>query len=381
MSVARSAIRPATLIARRIRVAFLLPTCDVSGAERVVLRTAMAMDPARFEPIVVAIVRGRGNLARELDEAGVPVVILDEGTRPRIRQLGRLYRWLRSHPQDVLITYMFHANIAGRLMRRTGAVPRVVSSERSAGLDARWRVLVDRGTTRWADAITVNSVQGRGFWSAELGLPENRITLIYNGLDTTAYSPGAPATQPRIGVLARLRECNGQDWFLDALALLDSMCAEPWTCVFAGAGPTEPALRRKIDRLGIGHRVEFVGHVSDPIAFLRTLMVSVHPALFSGMPNAVIEAMACGLPVVATAVGGTPEAIDDGDSGWLVRPGDVVGTASRLAELLRSPDLRARAGAAARAKAERQFSSSTMVMDTEALIARLFAAAVERAAL
>ena len=355
---------------RRVRrVVFLIPLLEVAGAERQVLRTAAALDRSRFAPTVTAVARGNGTLGPELAAAGVPAVVLDEGKRPRLRQLFRLVRWLRRHPPDVLLTYMFHANLAGRLLRRCGIVPLLVGSERTMAWDSRGRLLVNRWTVAWTDAVTVNSEASRRRWAADLRLSECRIPVIYNGIDATSYSPGQPSSPPLIGVLAKLRHpYNGHDWLLDALARLAELVPRPWTCLFAGTGSGEAVLRARVADLGLGDRVRFLGHVADPPAFLGALTLSVHPARYSGMPNAVLEAMACGLPVVATAVGGTPEAIEHGATGWLVEPEDAEGTAALLADLLDRPDVRRAVGERARARVLERFSVDRMVRGTEAVL-------------
>ena len=296
-----------TSAARRadpIRVVFLLPVLDVGGAERIVLRSAVGLDRSRFVPTVVAMVKRSQPLADQLAAADVPTVVLDDGTRPRLRQLFLLRRWLRAHRPHLLLSYMFHANLAGRLMRLLGAVPLAIGSERSAS-ESALRLLVNRSTMTWGDGLTVNSAESRRYWAAQLNLTEDRITVVPNGVDTVEFHPAAGAPEPVIGVLARLHVINGHDWLLDALAKLDQLVPGPWTCEFAGTGPEEAALHAKIQRLRLGARVRLRGRCSDPAAFLRSVMISVHPAYASGMPNAVLEAMACGLPVVATAVGGT----------------------------------------------------------------------------
>ncbi len=130
-------------------------------------------------------------------------------------------------------------------------------------------------------------------------------------------------------------------------------------------------LRAKVATLGLHDRVTFLGHVADPTTFLRSLMLCVHPARASGMPNAVLEAMACGLPVIATAVGGTPEAIEHGKTGWLVQPDDADSTAALLAELLRKPATRQAVGARARKSVVERFSVEAMVAGTETMITQL----------
>lgn len=354
-----------------LRIVFLIPKLEVGGAERVVLRTAGALDRSRFTPTVVVAGQGNGTLAGELAAAGVQTVVLDRVSHPRLRQFYRLVRWLQSNRPDVLLTFMFHANLAGRLVRRLGIVPALVCSERIMKWDSRFRVLVNRYTVSWADGVTVNSSASRRSWARDLRIPESRISVIYNGVDTTTFVPGQPVSPPVIGVLARLHGRNGHDWFLDALAQLDERAPQPWTCAFAGTGPEEPMLRAKVATLGLHDRVTFLGHVADPTAFLRSLMLCAHPARASGMPNAVLEAMACGLPVIATAVGGTPEAIEHGKTGWLVQPDDADSTAALLAELLRTPATRQAVGARARTSVVKRFSVEAMVAGTETMITQL----------
>ena len=354
------------------RVVFLLPILDVGGAERTILRSAMGFDRSRFAPTVVAMVKRSDRLANELDAAGIPTVVLDTGTRPRLRQLYRLFRWLGANQPDVVLSYMFHANVAARVMRRLGTVPAVVCSERSAS-ESGFRVRLHRFTVPWMDAMTVNSVASRRYWSRQLAVSEDRISVIRNGVDTATYCPGPSASEPIIGVLARLHPINGHVWLLDALARLDALVPEPWTCHLAGAGPSERALRAQVGRLGLDHRVRFRGHCTAPVAFLQSVMIAVHPALASGMPNAVLEAMACGLPVVATSVGGTPEAIESDETGWLVEPGDTEETALRLASLLRNPDARRTVGERARAKIVDEFGEHDMILGLENLLMHVLA--------
>jgi glycosyltransferase involved in cell wall biosynthesis len=307
----------------------LLPTFDVGGAERVALRLASALDPRRYEISIVAFVPGDGRLREQARAKGLHTAILGRRGAAGPLLVFRLYRWLRRARPDVL---------------------------------ARWTVTL-------ADVLTTNSAAGREFWSGRLGVPRDRMHVLYNGLDTDEFAPGEarPVGAPCvIGVLARLHRANGHDWFLSALARLPG---EPnWTCLMSGDGPEGARLSKRVSELGLADRVKLVGHVKDAPQFLRSLDVYVHPALVAGMPNAVLEAMACGVPVVATAVGGTPEAVVDGDTGWLVAPGDIEATTDRIARLLRDPAMRRRMGDAGRERAVAVFSVKSAATRLETLM-------------
>jgi glycosyltransferase involved in cell wall biosynthesis len=353
-------------------VAFLIPALDVGGAERMVVRTAAGLDHERFDPVVVGFVRNTGLL--ETSAPGDRVhfsSVAPPGASRTLLPLGFI-NWLRRWRPDVLMTYMFHANVMGRLARFARLVPAVVSSERVVGWESPWRVAINRLTVGLADEITVNSQAGRRFWSERLDLPANQVRIIYNGVDSAEFAPASIEPQhPTIGVLARLHRANGHAWFIEALAALNRVPNGSWSCVFAGAGPEEGALRRLVEDRKLEGRVQFTGHCADAPGFLRSLWIAAHPCLVAGMPNAVLEAMSTGIPVVATAVGGTPELIDDGRTGFLVAVGDAGRTAELVARLLAHPDQRKRIGRAARERVLTSFSVARAIAETEHLITDL----------
>jgi glycosyltransferase involved in cell wall biosynthesis len=353
-------------------VAFLIPALDLSGAERMVVRIAGGLDRRRFEPQVVGFVRGTGLLEPYLKKTGVPFDVVAGRAAPRLTLPFACLAWLRRSRPDVLLTFMFHANMVGRLARILRVVPAVVCSERIVGFHSPSRLALNRWTVRAADVVTTNSIAGRRFWSDRLGIEADSIRVIYNGVNVEEFSPApAAAVEPRVGVLAQLQERNGHLWLLEALEALAKALPTPWVCDFAGIGPSEYAIRAQIAARGLEDRVRLIGHVEDASGFLRSLQVSVHPAFVSGMPNAVLESMAVGVPPIATAVGGTPELIEEGHSGFLVRPRDVAGTVDRLTYLLTNRNERLAMGVAARQRIVAQFSIDAAVRQTEQIIADL----------
>jgi glycosyltransferase involved in cell wall biosynthesis len=141
----------------------------------------------------------------------------------------------------------------------------------------------------------------------------------------------------------------------------------------AGEGEQREALARQIERLGLQGRVRLLGHCEQAAPFLAALDVLALPSFHEGFPNAVLEAMAAGLPVVASAVGGVPEQVLDGQTGLLVPPGDDAALARALARLFSDPPWAARLGCAGRDRVARQFTLQAMASRTEALYASLLA--------
>jgi glycosyltransferase involved in cell wall biosynthesis len=282
-----------------------------------------------------------------------------------------LWRYLNRTRPDVLMTFMFHANVAGRIVGRLAWVPCVVSSLRIVGWESRFRILIDRATCHLADRLTTNSAAGVRFWARELRVPEERITLIYNGVDTDRFAPRSThrVGSKVIGNLARLHRKNDHVTLLRALGSLAADTGEnSWTCRIAGDGPEKAVLLELARRLGLTDRVQFVGHVDDPAGFLQDIDIYVQCSLAEGLSNSTLEAMACGLPVVATDVGGTSELVEQGKTGWLIPPREPDALAAALQRMLRDHDWCRGLGEEGRRIAKERFSVRRTVEATEALL-------------
>lgn len=336
-----------------------------------VLRTAAGLDRARFDPLVVALNRGGGRLARELEAARIPVHDLGVSRLLAPMAVWRLRQWLRQRPCAVLMTFMFHANLVGRLARAVGVVPIVVCSERTVWREPYWRLAVNRATAPLADVITTNSREGVRVWARRLGRAESSIVLIYNGVDTDRIPMQIREGRAgvTIGNVARLHHLKGQALLLEALARLARRTdLPPWRCLLAGDGPDLARLEALCAERALGERVSFVGHIDTPESFVPTLDLFVNPSSTEGMPNAVLEAMASGLAIVATNVGGTAEAVEDGVTGLLVAFGDPEALCEALASVMIDAPRRAALGRAGRLRVERMFSVASMVAETERLL-------------
>ena len=193
-------------------------------------------------------------------------------------------------------------------------------------------------------------------------LPPERTLVIHNGVDTDRFRPPArPLDQGplMLVVVANLIPQKGVDVLLRAAARLP---LDVWQLRVVGDGPEEQGLRRLAGELGIARRVEFTGLRDDVPDLLRDADIAVHPARWQeALGNTVLEAMATGLPVVASGTGGIPELLEDGVDGLLVPPGDQAALTGALERLVFDPALRARLGAAARSRVLRDFTLEASV--------------------
>jgi sugar transferase (PEP-CTERM/EpsH1 system associated) len=204
-----------------------------------------------------------------------------------------------------------------------------------------------------------------------IGIDAYRVSRISNGVDNVKFSPaiaaGSPMSRVRplvVGTVGRLDQIKGQDNLVEAVACLlrDSPSRrETLRVVLCGDGPARESLRAAIESRGLQDVVELLGERADVADVMRTLDLFVLPSRGEGMSNTILEAMACGLPVVATAVGGNPEIVQEGKTGYLVPPADPAELASAIARYLDDGHLRHVHGQRGRAEVERSFSLPGMV--------------------
>jgi glycosyltransferase involved in cell wall biosynthesis len=202
---------------------------------------------------------------------------------------------------------------------------------------------------------------------AAAGVPGERIVVIPNGVETEAAAPKsdyAAGDPVRVVFVGRLHPQKGLDVLLEAFrAVLESAPERRWRLSVLGDGPLRARLEAQAERLGLGGAVEFCGAVGDVPARLLSSDIFVLPSQAEGMSNALLEAMAHGLPVVATRVSGNVDLIEDGVNGLLVAPGEPAELARALRRLGDDGELRARLGRAARAAIEAGFSMTAVAAE------------------
>jgi glycosyltransferase involved in cell wall biosynthesis len=358
----------------------------VGGTERQFVNLGLALDPSRFA-LWFGCLHRWGHHLGEIGAHGVPILDYGVLTFKDPRVIGaqlRLARDIRRFGIQIVHTYNFYANVFAIPAAKI-AGSRVVASIRDMGvyLSPKKR-LMQRHICRLADRILVNASAIRDWLIAD-GYDADRITVIPNGIDLARFEQpkvsgsvhaefGIPIRAPLVGVVGRVTRFKGLEDFLKAAATIALRYPTAhFLIVGEGIGRTatlardeeyRQELKQLAAQLGIQDRVVFTGFRADVERIFASLSVSVQPSLSEGLSNVVLESMATGLPVVATRVGGTSEAVEDGVNGLLVPPGDPAALAQAVCGLLAEPTLAASLGAAARSSVMERFSIKRLATTT-----------------
>jgi glycosyltransferase involved in cell wall biosynthesis len=352
-----------------LKVLQLIPTLDRAGAEKQMVLLATGLPRDRFAVEVATLTRS-GPLEAELRAAGVPVTHFRKRHKADPLVLARLSRFLGAGRFDVVQTWIFAANTYGRLAARRARVPVVLTSEMAADVwKSRWQLALDRKLARGTDAVVGNSQAVVDFYRAA-GIPDAKLVRIDSGIPLASPPAIDPAaTRAALGVApdakvllfaGRLAPQKAVDDLIAALDLLQHVRPGVVTWI-AGDGPERPRLEGLARAFDLGGRVRFLGHREDVPALLAAADALVLPSRFEGLPNVVLEAMAAGKPVVATAAPGTAELVVDGETGRLVPVGVPRELARALRAVVDDPALAARLGAGGRRRVEAHYDAAAMI--------------------
>lgn len=338
---------------RPIRIMHILSDLEIGGAQQVVLDIVRNLDRSRFEPRVCCL-RGTGALLPKLEEARVPHHLVYFNSRLSLFGLWQLRQLLREKSIDIVHTHLRRANLSGRLGALLAGTPVLVAhvhdSLRHPRLHHRQ---LDNWLARRTDRLLAISDAVAEAQAAAARLPKSAFTTLYNFIDPQAYRAevepqlaradlGVPAGEPCVGIVGRLHPIKRHDLFLDAAYELNQRRPELHFLI-CGEGRERDRLRAQVRRLGMQHKVTFTGAVHEMARVYRALDCLVLTSDSEGLGRVLLEAQAAGVPVVARAVGGVPEALSGG-GGLLVNeatPQAVAGAveaalAPQTARMLRS---------------------------------------------
>jgi glycosyltransferase involved in cell wall biosynthesis len=318
---------------------------------------------------VAALTRG-GPYEAELEASGIPVKVLHKRFKCDPITYWRLRRLLREWPPDVLHSWLFAANSYGRLAAGPRPPFPVVVSERCVdSWKSGWQLWLDRKLIGRTTRLVGNSRSVADFYR-DVGVPPEKLAVIPNGIEFPTIAPearesvrcelGIPPESQVVGYVGRLA---GQKRVMDliwAFELIRVMHGEVHF-VIVGDGPERAKLESFAHSLEIGPRVRFLGHRDDARRLLPALDLFWLASDFEGLSNSVMEAMAAGLPVVASDIPPNRELVIDGETGFLAPVGDRVAFAQLAERFLLNPALAHQFGSAGRERIAREFSVERMV--------------------
>jgi glycosyltransferase involved in cell wall biosynthesis len=351
-------------------LAFLLQDLNFGGTQRQALELARRLDPERFR-VEVWLLTGGDDLLPLARDWGIAPVFLYRQDQVGPAALAHLWRRLKNAPVDILLPFTVVPNIWGRVWGRLARVPLIVGNCRGGGAPRR-----QHESWLWplAHHLLCNSWALRAVLTGDHGVPGSRITVIPNGVDTAYFRP--PPARERAGFpvllsVARLVPDKDPATLVQAFALAapEHPRAELW---LVGEGPLKEPLHRLAQDFGVADRVRFLAGRADLRPLFNRASLLALSSRTEALPNVVLEAMAAGLPVAATRVGGVPELVTPGVSGWLAPPGDAPALAAAISQLLGSPGTRRAFGVAARRRVEQDFSLTAMARRYEEVLEGLF---------
>jgi len=374
----------------RARILKVVPTLMCGGTEHQFMALGEMLDRSQFD-VGFACLRRWGPFVDRLNQLGIPLEEYQVSTFRSVHALtqqARLARQISRERIDIVHAYNFYGNVFAIPPARLAARVVIASIRDRSPYLTPMQKRVQRYLCQFADCILVNADAVKDWLTTEEGYDPASIVVIRNGVDMARFqsAPAGERIRRELGidpkarlvvVVSRLARLKGIEHFLETAAVLKPRYPDVRFLIVGETSPPDPLYLRQLQdlsaALGVSDVVTFTGLRSDVPALLGAADVAVMPSLNEALSNVLLESMAAGAPVVATRVGGTPEALIDGETGLLVPPGDAGALAGAVSRLLEDRDLARRLGCAARRLSGERFSVERMVRSTEALYAMLLA--------
>ncbi len=372
----------------KISICEMIDQPTLGGGQAVLFSLADHLNRDLFDTAVASA--PGGPLAERAREKGLKHIAVPLDKKIGLRTVGRIASILRENKFDILHTHGGYAGLYGRLAARRAGTPVVVHTLHGIHyLHCRNPVLrqllisLERFCSRLSDGLILVSYSDLGRALRHRLAAEDKMSVILNGIPTPEkisaeanenkrLELGLEADRPVVGTVARLHRQKGVVWLVRAGAIICHRFPQV-RIVVVGGGPEEKGLRRIARKLGLEKKILFLGARADAAAIMALFDVFVLPSLWEGLPLVLIEAAAQGKPIVATAVDGTKEIIDDGKTGILVPPKSPQALSEAVLRLLEDPDRASRMAERARAVIPERFPLRRMVEQTQNLYLKLYA--------
>lgn len=381
------------------KILFIITQSEMGGAQKYVYETAVHLDPVQYNIVVAAGPKGDWELLERFDKAGVKtrkLSYLKRNINPLFDLAGiwQIYRLIKKEKPDFIYLHSSKAGVVGSIAaviyRRWKSSPRIIYriggwafNEKVAVIKKLLYILTERLTALLKDVIVVNSEADKKSAIARKICPERKIKVIYNGIDIDNINfldrndarrilsekfsfAGNSDSRIWVGTIANFYANKGLIYLIEAARFLNN---DNLMFIVIGDGAERQKLEEMIKKYNLENRFFLSGNMPDASRYLKAFDLFVLPSIKEGMPWTILEAMAAGLPIVATKVGGVPEMIQDGKDGILVEPQNPQELAGAIKKIVADDNLRESLGDNAFGVVKEKFSLAEMIRKTEELFA------------
>ena len=369
---------------RRLKILQVVDGFRMGGAENKLWELVARLDTSKYE-VMLANVGPSGPLATEFRQLGVEIFDFPRRHGFDLAPMLQLYRLMRQRRIDIVQTTLFWADFIGMAAAKCARVPMAISWETVTHEGDPYHNNFQRRAgyslvANCADLIVAVSHEVRDSLINRRSIAPSKIRVIHYGVNTEHYRPsrngvwrskrqeiGAAPEDFLIGIVARLERWKGHRYFIEAFAEIAPQFPQA-RVILMGEGSLRASLEDMTHRNNLQDRIHFLGVRKDVVELLNCIDLLVLPSLpGEGLPNVLLEAMACRKPVIATAVGGVPELVRDGHNGFLVPPANVAALRDALLQALREPERLQQLARNARQTVEGDFSVEQQVTSFEAM--------------
>ena len=365
---------------RRRKILWLTKGLGLGGAERLLIHSLPYLDRSSFDYEVCYLLPWKNALVDELEGAGIPVHCLNQRTHFDPRVVINLARLMRERSADLVHMHLPYAAIVGRMAAKLARVRATVYTEHSTPDRYHWLTsLAHNKTCSWNDAvICVADVVRAAVVNRYHPGASVKVLTIHNGVDWQGITSrcydlkgvrhefGIPDEHTIVAQIAGFRPVKRHEQLLRAVKLV--LAEEPQTTfLLVGGGPLLGEMKQMAQTLGISEHIVFTGPRTDSLRLMAAAALVTLSSVSEALGLSILEAMALGLPVVGTSVGGIPEVVTNGVNGLLVEPENPASLAQGILVLCRSPELRKRLGSRANETVRQRFSADRMVARVEAV--------------
>jgi sugar transferase (PEP-CTERM/EpsH1 system associated) len=358
-------------------IAHLIYRLDFGGLETMLVERINRLPTDQYRHAIICLT-DYTDFHKKITKPGVGLYSLHKAPGLSLDTHRKLWRLLRELKPDVVHTYNLAAVEYGATAALAGVPVRISGSHGRDASDPEGRNrkhnLLRKALVPFYDCCYSNSADLAAWNRNIIGVPEAKSRLLHNGIDTSKYKPGPapsgmefgdiPEGSFVIGTVGRVQDVKDHLGLIDAFIMLGNILPEyrdRLHLAIVGDGPLMPALREKVAAAGISDKVWLPGARTDVAQVLRVFSVFVLSSIAEGTPGSALEAMATGLPVIGTRVGGIPEVVQEHVTGQIVPPRDPQALAQAIATYVTQPKLAARHGAAGLERVSQHYSMASML--------------------